>query len=214
MRFLENTPVTKHILAINIILFIATQLNPEFMIRTFAVFYPESPLFRPWQVVTYLFMHGGFMHILFNMYSLWLFGTVLEQSMGSKKYLVFYMLCGLGAVALHFGVEAISFESASMAAKLDIMRTPTLGASGAIYGLFLGYAMLYPNSILSFIFPPVSLKAKWMMLIFVGLELVIGISSTSDGIAHFAHLGGVVMGILLLLFWRKTGRLWQRDKWI
>lgn len=214
MRFLENTPVTKHILAINIILFIATQLNPEFMIRTFAVFYPESPLFRPWQVVTYLFMHGGFMHILFNMYSLWLFGTVLEQSIGSKKFLVFYMLCGLGAVALHFGVEAVNFESASMAAKIDIMRTPTLGASGAVYGLFLGYAMLYPNSILSFIFPPISLKAKWMMLIFVGIELLIGISQTTDGVAHFAHLGGVVMGVLLLLFWRKTDRLWQRDKWI
>lgn len=214
MRFLENTPVTKHILAINIILFIATQLNPEFMIRTFAVFYPASPLFRPWQVVTYLFMHGGFMHILFNMYSLWLFGTVLEQSIGSKKFLVFYMLCGLGAVALHFGVEAVNFESASMAAKIDIMRTPTLGASGAVYGLFLGYAMLYPNSILSFIFPPISLKAKWMMLIFVGIELLIGISQTTDGVAHFAHLGGVVMGVLLLLFWRKTDRLWQRDKWI
>ena len=214
MRFLENTPVVKHILAINIILFIATQINPDYMIRTFAMFYPESPLVRPWQPVTYLFMHGGIMHILFNMYSLWLFGTVLEQSIGSKKFFVFYMLCGLGAAALHFGVESISFESASMAAKIEIMRIPTLGASGAVYGLFLGYAMLYPNSVLSFIFPPVSLKAKWMMLIFVGIELLIGISQTTDGVAHFAHLGGVVMGVLLLLFWRKTDRLWQRDKWI
>lgn len=221
MRFLENTPATKHILAINIILFIATQLNPEFMIRTFAVWYFQTPfpemypsMFRPWQIITYMFMHGGFMHILFNMYSLWLFGTVLEQSIGSKKFFVFYMLCGLGAVAFHLGVESIQYASLSPKEQLALANIPTLGASGAVYGLFLGYAMLYPNSILSFIFPPISLKAKWMMLIFVGLELVIGISSTSDGIAHFAHLGGVVMGILLLLFWRKTGRLWQRDKWI
>ena len=207
-------PVTKHLLIINIIMFIATQLNPVFMFKTFAMFYPASPLFQPWQVVTHMFMHGNFMHIFFNMYSLFLFGSVMEQSIGPRKYVIFYFLCGLGAVALHTGVEAIQFASVNSVVQYEILSTPTVGASGAIYGLFVGYAMLYPNNIISLIFPPVSLKAKWMMLIFVTIELVIGIFQTNDGVAHFAHLGGVAMGVLLLLFWKKSGRIWLRDKWL
>ena len=112
------------------------------------------------------------------------------------------------------GIQALEFSVGNSLAQLNVLRTPVLGASGAIYGLFVGYAMLYPNNVLSLFFPPVSMKAKWMMLIFVGMELLIGVFQTSDGVAHFAHLGGALVGVLLLLFWRRTGRLWDRDRWI
>lgn len=213
MRF-DSPTVTKHLIIINAIVFLGTQLNPDFMTRTFAMFYPDSPLFHPWQPVTYMFMHANFLHIFFNMYSLYLFGSILERTMGSRKFAIFYFLCGLGAVALHMGIQALEFSVGNSMAQLNVLRTPVLGASGAIYGLFVGYAMLYPNNVLSLFFPPVSMKAKWMMLIFVGMELLIGVFQTSDGVAHFAHLGGALVGVLLLLFWRRTGRLWDRDRWI
>lgn len=213
MRF-DSPTVTKHLIIINAIVFLGTQLNPDFMTRTFAMFYPASPLFHSWQPVTYMFMHANFLHIFFNMYSLYLFGSILERTMGSRKFAIFYFLCGLGAVALHMGIQALEFSVGNSMAQLNVLRTPVLGASGAIYGLFVGYAMLYPNNVLSLFFPPVSMKAKWMMLIFVGMELLIGVFQTSDGVAHFAHLGGALVGVLLLLFWRRTGRLWDRDRWI
>ena len=209
MRF-DSPTVTKHLIIINAIVFLGTQLNPDFMIGTFAMFYPASRFFHPWQPVTYMFMHAKFLHIFFNMYSLYLFGSILERTMGSRKFAIFYFLCGLGAVALHMGIQALEFSVGNS----NVLNTPVLGASGAIYGLFVGYAMLYPNNVLSLFFPPVSMKAKWMMLIFVGMELLIGVFQTSDGVAHFAHLGGALVGVLLLLFWRRTGRLWDRDRWI
>lgn len=172
------------------------------------MFYPASPFFRIWQPVTHLFMHGGFFHIFFNMYSLFLFGTVIERTIGSKKFVVFYFVSGLGAMLLHLLTMYLTADPISQA------LTPMLGASGAIYGLFIGYGMLFPDSILTLIFPPISLKAKWMMLIFVGIELVIGLADTNDGVAHFAHLGGALLGFLLIFYWKKSGKIWLRDKWI
>lgn len=200
--------VTGHLLLINIIMFVATLINEDFMIRTFSLFYPISPLYRPWQLITHMFMHGGFFHIFFNMYSLFLFGSVLERYIGSKKFFVFYFLSGIGAMLLHLLTVYFTND------PIVMISVPMLGASGAIYGLFIGYGMMFPDSILTLIFPPISLKAKWMMLIFVGIELVIGIYDTSDGVAHFAHLGGALIGFLMMLFWKKSGRIWDRDKWI
>lgn len=208
-------PVTKNILAINVLLFIAMLINEQFMVQYFAMFYPASPFFRPWQVITHMFMHGGFWHIFFNMYTLFIFGTVLEPSLGSRKFLIFYFVTGLGAVALHTGVEwlqAVSYLSAgtpaAAAAYQRLLYTPTLGASGAIYGVLIGYAMLYPDSILTLIFPPISLKAKWFVLIFAAIELLTGVTGTNDGVAHFAHLGGMLFGWLLIRWWRKRGKLY------
>lgn len=208
-------PVTKNIIAINLLLFIATLVNEQFMVQNFAMFYPASPFFRPWQIVTHIFMHGGFWHIFFNMYTLFIFGTVLERSLGSRKFLIFYFVTGLGAVALHTGVEwlqAVSYLSAgtpaAAAAYQRLLYTPTLGASGAIYGVLIGYAMLYPDSILTLIFPPISLKAKWFVLIFAAIELLTGVTGTNDGVAHFAHLGGMLFGWLLIRWWRKRGKLY------
>ena len=150
-------PVTRNILLINVVMYIATMINQNFMISTFAMFYPASPLFRIWQPVTYLFMHGGFWHLFFNMFCLLMFGSALERTIGSKKYLIFYFVAGLGAVLTHTVVEYFQMEAMASAnsgiltaGQINLLRTPTLGASGAIYGIQIGYAMLYPNDVWTF----------------------------------------------------------------
>jgi len=198
------------------LMFVATLINQNFMIATFSVFYPTSPFFRIWQPITYMFMHGNFWHLFVNMWCLLMFGSALERAIGSKKYLLFYFVTGLGALLVHFIVQDIQLRSlmsdgAQMSqAYIDILRTPTLGASGAIYGIQIGYAMLYPNSVWTLVFPPISMKAKWFVLIFMGIELFTGITGTMDGVAHFAHLGGALFGFILIYWWKKSGRLWRR----
>ena len=221
--FLDRIPpVTRSLLIINVIMFVATQINEylmndDFMVRTFAMFYPAHPLFRWWQPLTHMFMHGGWWHILFNMYTLVMFGMVVERALGTKKFLILYFVTGLGAVALHTGVEwldihrlAASASPTAQADILDILRSPMVGASGAIYGVLVAFAMLYPEARMTLIFPPVTLDAKWMVIVFVGIELLTGITGTQVGIAHFAHLGGALFGFLLILYWRKRGELWRR----
>ena len=216
--FLDRIPpVTRSILIINVIMFVATLVNENFMIKTFAMFYPASPLFRWWQPLTHMFMHGGWWHILFNMYTLVMFGMVVERVLGTKKFLILYFVTGLGAVALHTGVEwldihrlAASSDLAAQSDIIDMLRTPMVGASGAVYGVLVAFAMLYPEARMTLIFPPVTLDAKWMVAIFIGIELVTGITGTQVGIAHFAHLGGALFGFLLIWYWRKRGELWRR----
>ena len=196
--------VTRNLIIINVIVYIATLINEDFMVATFAMFYPTSQYFHVWQIVTHMFMHGGFWHILFNMYTLFIFGMVVERTIGTKKFLVYYFLCGLGAAALHIGVQALSGAS---------LYVPTLGASGAVYGVLLAYAYLFPDNKLTLLFPPVTLSAKWMVLIFLGIELITGITGTAEGVAHFAHLGGALMGWLLMVWWRKSHRLFNQNWW-
>ena len=215
-------PVTKNLIIINVIVFLATLVNEDFMIGTFALFYPTSQYFHWWQVVTHMFMHGGFWHIFFNMYTLLIFGSVVERYIGPKKFLLFYFVCGLGAVALHFGVEYWQMQSYMEGAALGnatalqqieaIKFTPTVGASGAIYGVLMGYAMIFPESKMTLLFPPVTLSAKWMVVVFAVIELFTGVTGLSAGIAHFAHLGGMLIGWLMILWWRKRGILFDQDK--
>jgi len=200
----SNIPIViKNLLIINVIFFIATYINQEFMVKTFALFYPTTPYFHWWQPLTYMFMHGGFWHIFFNMYSLFIFGCIVEQVIGSKKFLIFYLICGLGAAAVHMAVQSLGSPISQM--------TPTVGASGAIYGVIIAYAMLFPNAQLTLLFPPVTLSAKWMAVIFIAIELITGITGTQEGVAHFAHLGGVLFGWLLITYWKKKGTLYNRD---
>ena len=206
-RFLQNIPVvTRNLLYLNVIMFVATLINEDFMIRTFAMFYPESPYFRWWQPVTHMFMHGGVWHILFNMYTLVMFGTVVERVLGTRDYIIFYLVTGLGAVALHIGVQwlEINYLGGSLAAAV---LTPMVGASGAIYGVLVAFAMLYPEARLTLIFPPITLDAKWWVGIFVALELLLGITGSQVSIAHFAHLGGALFGFLLIRRWKRKGSL-------
>lgn len=218
---MRNIPsAVKNIIIINILIMVMIALNEEFMIEKFALFYPTSPFFHWWQPVTHMFMHGGFGHIFFNMYTLFIFGSVLERVWGAKKFLVFYFVTGLGAALVHTGVEWVQMQSwmneaaqGSQAAVMSIhslKMTPTVGASGAIYGVLMGYAMLYPDSVLTLIFPPVSLKAKWFVLIFAGIEVLLGVFGTNAGIAHFAHLGGLIFGFLLIMYWKKKHNLYSR----
>lgn len=220
--FLSNMPTAiRHIIVINVLIMVMTYLNEDFMYEKFALFYPTSPFFHWWQPVTHMFMHGGIWHLFFNMYTLFIFGSVLERVWGTRKFLIFYFVTGLGAAAIHTGVEWIQMQSwltqaaeGSYAAQASIhalKMTPTVGASGAIYGVLMGYAMLYPDSVLTLIFPPISLKAKWFVLIFAAIELLTGLTGTGGGIAHFAHLGGLVFGFLLIWYWKKKHTLYGRD---
>ena len=219
--FMSNVPTAvKNIIIINVLVMIMTSLNGDFMYEKFALFYPTSPFFHWWQPVTHMFMHGGFWHLFFNMYTLYIFGTVLERVWGTKKFLLFYFVTGIGAAGIHTCVEWIQMQhwlieaaQGSMAAQASIhamKMTPTVGASGAIYGVLMGYAMLYPDSVLTLIFPPISLKAKWFVLIFAGIELLTGVTGTGGGIAHFAHLGGLIFGFLLIMCWKKNHTLYSR----
>jgi membrane associated rhomboid family serine protease len=219
---LGNLPTAiKNIIVINVLVMLMTYLNEDFMYEKFALFYPTSPFFHWWQPVTHMFMHGGFWHLFFNMYTLFIFGTVLERVWGTRKFLIFYFVTGLGAAAIHTGVEWIQMQNwigaaaeGSIAAQNSIhmlKMTPTVGASGAIYGVLMGYAMLYPDSVLTLIFPPISLKAKWFVLVFAAIELLTGVTGVGGGIAHFAHLGGLIFGYLLIWYWKKRHTLYGRD---
>ena len=218
---MRNIPtVTKNLIIINIIVFLATKLNSDFMYATFSLFYPASSYFKIWQLVTHMFMHGNFMHLFFNMYTLLIFGSVLENMIGEKKFLKFFFICGLGAAACHIGVQFIQAQSlmnkiangsqAAVETYARLKMIPTVGASGAIYGVLIGYAMLFPDARLTLIFPPISLSAKWWVLIFFVVELVTGVTGTAEGVAHFAHLGGMVFGWLMIMYWRKKGTLFDR----
>lgn len=209
-------PVTVNIIIINVLVMIMCFLNRDFMVEQFALFYPASHYFKIWQPITHMFMHGGFWHLFFNMYTLYIFGTVLERVWGPKKFLLFYFVTGLGAALLHVGVQFIeaqvylsNIESVqAQEAYYRLLGTPTVGASGAIYGVLLGYAMLFPDSVLTLIFPPVSLKAKWFVIIFAVIELVTGIFNMGGGIAHFAHLGGMLFGWLLIMYWKRRRKMY------
>lgn len=208
------TPVVKNLVVINAIMLLASYVIGDAMYEKLALFAFNSPFFKPWQFVTHMFMHGGFWHLLFNMYALMIFGSVLENAWGSRKFLLFYMVTGLGAALCHELVLHLQWQhftgAGNVAAALNILRTPTVGASGAIYGVLLGFGMLFPNAELRLLFLPFfPLKAKWFVVLFGIIELLTGISGTMDGVAHFAHLGGMLFGLLLILYWKKNNKMYE-----
>ena len=150
-----------------------------------------SPIsFQPWQLISYSFLHGGMLHLLLNMYALWLFGSRIEQAWGSKAFTIYYFVCVVGAGLVQLLVASQSGEI-----------YPTVGASGGVFGLLLAFALTYPNERLMLVFPPVAMKAKWFVILYACVELYAGVTGTLAGIAHFAHLGGMLFGFLLLLYW-------------
>lgn len=219
---LRVTDVVKHLLVINVLLFFGTYFawNPseeamraliggvsgdfwEWKRYTLALFFPSSEYFRPFQVVTHMFMHGDPTHLLFNMFALYIFGPPLEIFWGPKRFLFYYLATGMGAFLLQLLVTYIELQNGMVPAYVE--NIPLLGASGAIFGLLAGYGMLFPNNLIHLLFPPIALKAKYFVLIYAGIELLMGLSPFNTGVAHFAHLGGAIAGFFLILYWRKFG---------
>lgn len=200
---MQITEAVKHLLFINLILFFASLgLMGDFKYQLY-LFYPESEYFKPWQIITHMFMHGSMNHILFNMLSLFFIGPMMEYSLGTKRFVSFYLACGMGGAILHVLFKFITIHYFGVSAELDI---PMVGASGAINGLFVGLAYLYPEMPMSLLFIPVPIKAKYLAIFFIVADLLWGLSGYVTGIAHFAHLGGALVGFLLLYFWRNNKR--------
>jgi membrane associated rhomboid family serine protease len=186
--------MTVHLIIINVLMYIATKFNGQYMYENFSLFYPTTPWFKVWQPLSYMFMHGGFWHIFFNMYSLFIFGKAVEQIIGRQRFTILYFAAGFAAAAAQLGVQALDPA---------LQGVPTVGASGCVYGIIIAFAMIFPEARLTLIFPPVTLSAKWMAIVFIGIELFTGITGTQAGVAHFAHLGGALIGWLLIWWWYK-----------
>jgi len=230
-------PVVKNLIIINVLMLAATyilQMKGIDLTNILGLHYIQSPDFRPYQLVTHMFMHGGFMHLAFNMFALWMFGRVLESVWGPKRFFIYYFVTGLGAAALHTfvnymefqyyaakispqDVQAVFSQGAELlqqgqnwvgpAGKLNmILNTPTVGASGAVFGILLGFGMLFPNTELMLLFPPIPIKAKYFVAGYGAIELFSGITGMGANIAHFAHLGGMLFGFLLIRYWNRNTR--------
>ena len=158
-------------------------------------FFQAVPHFRFWQLLTYSFLHGGVMHLLLNMYALWLFGTRMERVWGSKTFAWYYIFCVIGAGFVQLIVSSLAAGHGAI--------YPTVGASGGVFGLLLAFGLTFPNERLMLVFPPVVLRAKWLVLIYGGIELWAGVTGSRAGVAHFAHLGGMLFGYLLLRYWQR-----------
>jgi rhomboid-like protein len=208
------TGVVRHLIIINILVFIGSYaiLGSETWSYTdreytnlgrlfLAVYLPGSEHFRPFQIVTHMFMHGDLGHLAFNMLSLFFFGPMVEMAWGHKRFLFYYLFCGFGALVLHLGVQWWELEQAGIDPRS--WDGAMLGASGAIFGIFVAFAYLFPNQIIRLMFPPIAMKAKYFVLIMAALELFYGVRGYSTGVAHYAHLGGALFGFLLIMIWYK-----------
>ena len=193
--------VTRNIIAINILLFVATIYSGDTMYEYLALFNYKSNYFHGWQIITHMFMHGSFTHLLFNMFGLYMFGSRLEQMWGAKRYINFYLVTGLGAALLHTLVQDYEITQ-----SLVSVNQPTVGASGALFGILVAFAMYWPNTELFLMFIPVPIKAKWAVIGYAAFELFAGISGFQAGVAHFAHLGGALFGFILVQYWNKNNR--------
>ncbi|GHU85480.1 rhomboid family intramembrane serine protease [Bacteroidia bacterium] len=200
------TPVVKNLLIINIIFFaldyMCTGVFHIDLSEYLGLHYPLAKHFFPTQYITYMFMHANFSHIFFNMFALWMFGNILERTWGSKRFLFFYLFCGIGAGLIQNIVNWIELSNYPVFYYYSALENiNTIGASGAIYGLLLAFGMTFPNNYiyLYFLLP---IKAKWFVIIYGLLELFSGISGSASNIAHFAHLGGMIFGIILILYWK------------
>lgn len=193
--------VTRNIIAINVLLFVATIYSGNTMYEYLALFNYKSNYFHGWQMITHMFMHGSFTHLLFNMFGLYMFGSRLEQMWGAKRYINFYLITGLGAALLHTLVQDYEITQG-----LVNINQPTVGASGALFGILVAFAMYWPNTQLFLMFIPVPIKAKWAVIGYAAFELFAGISGFQAGVAHFAHLGGALFGFILVQYWNKNNR--------
>lgn len=247
---MQITPTVKQLLIINILFFIGTEIVGEQAYIYLSLFFFENAKFQFWQPLTHMFMHGGIMHIAFNMFALYSFGSALEHFWGGKKFLFFYISCGLGAALLHTGVNYVMFHhglntlieagfnqneiynllnngqidsrwgdalgSSGLSNFASAFATPAVGASGAIYGLLVAFAFMVPNAELALMFIPIPIKAKYFVPGLLVIDLILGVSGESifggaSGIAHFAHIGGALVGFLMMWYWKKTS--FDKNRW-
>lgn len=225
VRGFQGIPtIIKNLLILNALVFFAqlTFQNSE-TVRIenwFALHDVHSVFFRPHQLITYMFLHGSFEHIFFNMFALWMFGSELENVWGAKRFLIFYMACGIGAGLMHLGVLYLEmepimayFRTLDPSQQEELLYSPsfkintaTLGASGSVFGCLAAFGYLFPNNVLYiyFLFP---IKVKWFVILYAAAELWLGIAnSAGDNVAHWAHLGGALVGIIMVIYWNKTNR--------
>ncbi len=200
-----NPPVSLGIIGACAIIYVFINMmgNPRLLEAVFAslALWPlESGRFLPWQLVSYGFLHGGFSHVFFNMFAVWMFGLQIEQAWGSRRFVLYYGVCLLGAALTQLAVQQVTGE-----------YWPTIGASGAVFGLLLAYGVMYPENRVMLLFLPVPIKAKWFVLIYAGIELLLGVTNAMPSVAHFAHLGGLIGGGALLWRWGwRPGMTWRR----
>lgn len=192
-QFSVFPPAVKHLLIVNLLCFFALSTpgigNTLFY---FGALWPLGhDLFQPWQLISYMFLHSGLGHIFFNLFALWIFGQSIENSWGTNRFTAYYFLTGIGAALLHMAIGGGG--------------APTIGASGAVYGILLAFGMMYPDRYIMLLIPPIPIKAKYFVLIFGAIELFYGVTGSRSGIAHFAHLGGMLVGYLLIRFWGLRG---------
>ena len=223
-RFELIPAVIKNLIILNVLIFFAQTTfasNAYFSIDNFFALHDvRSVYFRPHQLITHIFLHGGWTHLFFNMFALWMFGSILENLWGAKRFLTFYILCGLGAAILHMATLYVemtpiveqfrqlpyTYQEELRYSQEFKLNVSTVGASGAVFGCLAAFGYLFPNSLiyLYFFFP---IKAKWFVIFYAAMELWLGFrNSAGDNVAHWAHLGGALVGFLLVLFWNKTNR--------
>lgn len=236
--FSNIPPVVLNLLILNTLIWLFMTFVPAaeaVLTRHLALYYFSSPMFRPWQLFTYMFLHGGLGHLFFNMFALFIFGRTIERTMGSARFLFYYFTCGICAALMQMGVFAFMIDRLqSLIGSSELCReiinapftemrayayalgpealelwlyanTPMVGASGAIYGVILAFGFLFPDIPVYIFFIPIPIKSKWLCIGYFVLELIYGVGGGADGVAHFAHIGGMIFGFLLLLYWKKKG---------
>ena len=231
------TNAIKHLIIINVIMYFAPQLLKLDLTNIFALHYPQNEHFGVWQYVTHTFMHGGTMHLIFNMYALWAFGTPLEQMWGRNKFLFFYFSAGIGAGLIYtlvnyyqfngiyeqiaalgispseiqnilntgqYNDTLITLSNKTMSEFYSLYHTPAVGASGAVYGILVAFGLAFPNAKLALIFFPVPVAAKYFIPLMIFGDLFFGVTKYSIGnVAHFAHIGGAIIGFIIAWYWKK-----------
>lgn len=224
---MNNIPsITKNLLIINVLAFFATWVFEKQgldLTATFGLHFFMAKDFSFYQLVTYLFMHGSFMHLFFNMFAVWMFGTVMERVWGPKRFLIYYLVCGIGAGIIQEGVQYINYANENLAAYDFVMTSSgritteaylnlwtTVGASGAVYAILLAFGMTFPNERMFIIPFPFPIKAKWLIGGYIVIEVWSALNTPGDGIAHMAHLGGMLFGFLLIRYWRNHPNIEQR----
>lgn len=235
--FMALPPVVKNLILINVVMLIADFTAKSVfgvdLTTILGLYFPRSDQFMPLQIITHMFMHANFMHLFFNMFALYMFGGILENVWGPKRFLIYYMVCGLGAAFVHESVimfqynklintispdnlqlvidngaavlnEGKQYADVTMRDLQMLLNVPTVGASGAIFGVLLAFGVLFPNTQLMLLFPPIPIKAKYFVIGYGAIELYLALTQPGSNIAHAAHLGGMLFGYILIRYWRKT----------